>query len=163
MALNYEPWIKAAQERLAAIEQQKKILDAEASALRQSIENFKNLPTMPPTSELSLTAYPPRVNRFADADLGLTGAIRAALIANKGSFMAPTEIRDAIVNRGFNFGDRPNPMANVHQVLHRLVDQDQAETMEKDGKPVYRCKLGSYRESVNKLVPPARLGFKERK
>jgi hypothetical protein len=182
MELNYKAWIKAAEERLAVIEQQRKALDAEASALKQSIESFKRLPEIPSREGSAMRGHPAYLphtagewihsNRFADADLGLTDAIRAALIAKADSFMTPTEIRDVIVIMGFNFGDRPNPMANVHQVLRRLVDQEEVEPMDMGGKTAYRWKARNMiikpapaslkiTGGVNKLTPPS--GYKGKK
>src|SRR5437867_6117819 len=99
---NYTTWIKAAEERVANIELQEKTLAAEKSALKQSIESFRRLPNIP-AAALSHPAYLPHTagewihsSTFADQDLGLTDAIRAVLKANVGTFMAPTDIRDAI-------------------------------------------------------------------
>src|SRR5438477_7533350 len=108
MSPNYSAWIKAAEERLAVIEAQEQALAAEKSALKQSIDGFRRLPNTPAVSQSGIhPAYIPQIagnwihsSTFADQDLGLTDAIRAVLKATV-SFMAPTEIRDAIVGGGF--------------------------------------------------------------
>src|SRR4029077_9350813 len=71
-------------------------------------------------------------------NLGMTDAIRE-LFRTILNVMEPTTIRDTMQLSGFDFGDRQNAMANIHQVLRRLVAAGEIEHVQvKGGKPGFR-------------------------
>jgi hypothetical protein len=152
MTLDYRAWIKGARERLAALEQERQAIDMEMAALEQSIRAFEPLVSTPPPSlrgaldrgvettvagDWLIPGLPPLgvATQLGDyADIGLTDAIRAAIKASTNP-LEPTEIRDLIVHGGFDLSGRSNAMANIHQVLRRLVAQQELkEVPSTDGK-----------------------------
>lgn len=161
MNFDYRVWIKSARDRLAALEQQRQAIDMEIAALEQSIRAFEPLvngPALGTPNESTAWGLPGTYS-----DIGLTNSIRVAIKASTGP-LEPTEVRDTILHKGFDLSGRSNAMANIHQVLRRLVAQREVrEVTRGDGKTRYEWieepphkdsplkKSGRYRMGMNAL------------
>jgi hypothetical protein len=137
MSLDYRAWIRAAKERLSTLENQRRAIDDEMAALEKSIRAFEPLvnvaPLDSPEQGYLHPAYIPASNLGwltggveTRSDVGLTDAIRGVLMAADRP-LEPTEVRDLIVRNGFSLSGRSNAMANIHQVLRRLVSQSEVQ------------------------------------
>jgi hypothetical protein len=59
--------------------------------------------------------------------------------------LTPLEVREWLIKLGSDLSKYPNPMATIHSILKRLVDQTWLVRVEKDGKPAYqRGMFGRY-------------------
>ena len=66
---------------------------------------------------------------------GITDAIKRAFVFDY--HLTPTEVRDKLEIMGFNLNRHTNPMATIHSVLKRLVEQDWLKPMTKGDKPAF--------------------------
>jgi len=112
MTFDYEAWLKAAQDRLETLYQQKAAIENEISALEHGIRGFAPLVNQP-----SLWFGP---------EAGITDAVRAVLKTDPSRVFTATEVRNELVKRGILLKQQ-NPMATIHQVLARLVSKGAAE------------------------------------
>jgi hypothetical protein len=112
MAFDYEEWLKAAQDRLEALYQQKTTIENEISLLERGIKGFAPLVNQP-----SLWYGP---------EAGITEAVRAVLKSDPSRLYLATQIRDELLSRGVQLTQQ-NPMATIHQVLARLVNKGTAK------------------------------------
>jgi hypothetical protein len=55
-------------------------------------------------------------------NVGLTDRVRMVFRTTTKLAVSPTEIRDAVVSGGFDFGSSPNPMAAIHTIIKRLKE-----------------------------------------
>lgn len=75
------------------------------------------------------------------ADVGFTDAMRVVLRTDfRLGFREPREIRDALMERGFDLSGYTNPLASVHTILKRLVKSGEAEMRRKGARIGYRWK-----------------------
>jgi hypothetical protein len=112
--------LESAQTELVDLLAKKDDIDRKIAAIQQSIQILE------PLYGRQFTGARPRslVEDLANdvRNLGITDAIERVLMSQPGVWMAPTIVRDHLVERGYQIvGD--NPMANVHTVLKRLVDR----------------------------------------
>ena len=80
---------------------------------------------------------------------GLTDTVRALMQHNQGKLWSPTDMRDALVRFGHDFGDQVNPMASIHTVLKRITsgnDYGFSAVHGETGK-LYKFDLGLKHES----------------
>lgn len=71
---------------------------------------------------------------------GLSVSIRKVLASSPKKFHTATEVRDALVKQGFDFGNySSNPLASVHSSLKRLKPEE-VETTTIDGVMAWRAK-----------------------
>jgi hypothetical protein len=75
---------------------------------------------------------------FGDSQ-GLTDKIRRLLIASFPGAATPTAIRDLMVSSGMDTSGRSNFLSEIHNVLKRLVAQDEVEETVLNGSKAYRC------------------------
>jgi hypothetical protein len=108
VTFDYDAWLKTAEDRLETLYEQKASIEAEISALEDGIQGFAPLVN--------------RVSKYHDPDAGITDAVRSVLKGEPNRIFTPTEIRDVLARRGTPLTQR-NPMANIHQVLARLVQK----------------------------------------
>jgi hypothetical protein len=62
---------------------------------------------------------------FADvinSDMGMTDRVKAILQSQPNKWLSPTEVRDAVVESGFDLADRSNAMSEIHLTLKRLSE-----------------------------------------
>lgn len=109
MVFNYEIWLKAARDMLETLYQQKAAIEDEISQLQRAIQGFEPL-------------VKNRAKWFGPTS-GITHAIRALLKSESGRLFTATDIRDELLQRGVALRQK-NPMATIHQILHRLVQSE---------------------------------------
>jgi hypothetical protein len=114
MMFDYDAWLKTAEDRLETLYEQKASIEAEITALEEGIEGFA------PLVKKSSLWYGP--------ETGITDAVKSVLKADPTRCFTPTEIRDTLYMRGTPLTQR-NPMANIHQVLARLVEKQIARIL----------------------------------
>jgi hypothetical protein len=73
------------------------------------------------------------------SDSGLANACREVL-KSYFTFMQPLEVRDRLIQRGFDLSRYSNPVAAIHTVLKRFVEKGEAEPQSKGAKTLYRFK-----------------------
>jgi hypothetical protein len=118
----YKDALRAAQEELQALEKRREVL-------LRFIEDARDLARVDRYELDPLPGYEPE---------GMTQEIRLILGLTT-TPLTPTEIRDALVARGFKNESSPkNLLIAVHTVLSRI--KDELETVERDGKTAYRGK-----------------------
>jgi hypothetical protein len=97
-------------------------------------------------------------------DGGLTDRIRAVLSRTSPFGITPVAVRDAVIQGGFELGERSNFIAEIHNVLKRLVMQGEVEeiTTNKSGK-MYRPRRasGSLKDLGNPKPVPAPTGYRK--
>lgn len=71
--------------------------------------------------------------------LGLTDAIRT-VIHTKGGRFSPQDIKQQLLERGYDLSDLTAPMASIYKVLSRLAEnpQEQLEREKEDGRIFYK-------------------------
>lgn len=106
MVFNYEDWLKAARDRLETLYQQKAAIESEISDLQRAIKGFAPLVKNPA--------------KWFGPTSGITQSIRAVLKSDPARAFTATDIRDELLHRGVALRQK-NPMATIHQILHRLV------------------------------------------
>lgn len=112
MTFDYETWLKAAQDRLETLYQQKTAIESEISMLERGIKGFAPLVNQP------ALWYGP--------EAGITDAVRAVLKSDPSRLYSAPEVRDELLKRGVQLTQQ-NPMATIHQVLSRLVSKGVAK------------------------------------
>jgi hypothetical protein len=118
----YEEALQKAQEELAKIEERREIL-------LKTIQNLKALSG----DELWELSPPPGYEPE-----GMTAEIRKILNLTL-THLNATQIRDALIQRGFNPTSKPkNLLIAVHTVLSRI--ENELDVIERDGKPAYKAK-----------------------
>jgi hypothetical protein len=106
-------------------------LDQRRSTLHRLIETLKILAEDDAYELVPPEGYEPK---------GLTDEIRTILSLTTQALDA-TQIRDALIKRGFKHSNAKNLLINVHTVLGRI--KEELDEVEKDGKPAYRAKSAS--------------------
>ena len=109
MTFDYESWIKAAEERLETLYEQKEQIEEEIGNLEKGIEGFSPLLKRP--------------TRWLGSDTGITEAVTAVLKSEFTRLFTPPEIRDKLLAQGVPLNQK-NPLATIHQVLSRLVNRE---------------------------------------
>lgn len=144
----YRQALHAAQSELARLEERR------ASLLRL----IENLSAIAEEDQYELTPPPGYVPQ------GLTEEIRTILNLTTVPLW-PTEIRDALITRGFKASSPKNLLINVHTVISRLHDARELDPSDKDGKTAYKLKptlyqlealMGLTREDIPKTPAEAR-------
>jgi len=80
------------------------------------------------------------LDKLASGSAGLSESIRKILSNNPRKWHTATEVRDALIKAGFDFGNyASNPLASVHSTLKRIKPAE-AEMHTADGVMVWRWK-----------------------
>jgi hypothetical protein len=81
--------------------------------------------------------YPDLFAEQIDPRMGITDAVREALRIN-GGVMTPTDVREAVFRISPAIAGHKNPMASIHAILRRLVDNGEAAIgTDNDKRTVY--------------------------
>jgi hypothetical protein len=136
MAFDYQSWIKAAEDRLVQLRQQRTTIDDEIVKLETALKGFAPLVDAPSTWE--------------GPDAGLTDSMRQ-IFKDDARFWSPTELRDELLNRGVKL-EQQNPMASIHQIITRLVKQDLIRPVDIAGKTKYQSKMGESKSDTRQEV-----------
>jgi hypothetical protein len=131
IATDYDAtWVTLYQKRTDLLEQRSS-LEAELSNVNTQIEHLNEI-----LKHLSpLVGLPAEANL---ASLGITNAIRWILEQSEDR-MSPTEIRDKLIEKGFDLSALSAPMNSIYKILSRLADGDKPEVtrQEEDRKVFY--------------------------
>ncbi|MDQ2945015.1 MAG: hypothetical protein M3Y27_03590 [Acidobacteriota bacterium] len=85
---------------------------------------------------------PQALEDLIDSELGLTDRIRAILKANPDRELSPIEVRDLLLQTGFNPEGRSNHMAEIHLVLKRITEGNRRITKrETESGTLYKFSL----------------------
>jgi hypothetical protein len=74
------------------------------------------------------------------ASMGITDAIRWVLNEANGRKMSPADVRDTLVEKGFDLSPLTAPMASIYKILSRLASESEPEVFREkgdDGKVYY--------------------------
>lgn len=81
----------------------------------------------------------------AGETIGITDEVRNALSRAESAGLTPPEIRDIIVENGFEISRYQNVMATIHQILKRLVNRGEARIWKEGAQARY---------ALNETAPP---------
>jgi hypothetical protein len=71
-------------------------------------------------------------------NMGITDAVRWILKNAEGARMSPVEIRDQLLEKGYDMTTLTAPMSSIYKILSRLADQKRPEvTRENEGSNVF--------------------------
>lgn len=101
--------------------------------------------------------YPQLFPNLIPPDTGLTDAIRKAL-STKRIYYSPVEVRDRLEDFEYDLSKYKNILPSIHTVLKRLVDSDEVETGNREGKVVYRWRSAPTPGNGPNPKPARRLG-----
>jgi hypothetical protein len=115
------------------------ILNAEIAGLRETVRVLSGLIAVPPDKQKQVALLLAMVD---SATPTLTDAVRSLLTRAHPKEMTATEIRNALENSNFDFGDFSNPLSACHSALKRLETDGQIEKGKpKEGKVAYRTAI----------------------
>jgi hypothetical protein len=123
MTFDYDSWLRAVRDRLEVLYREKVAIEDEISKLERGIEGF--VPLAPSASAIRWPAK------------GVTEATRVVLKGDPNGIFSPTQIRDELLGHGVPLRQK-NPMATIHQVLARLVQNGEVTVHIFNGKNGYR-------------------------
>jgi len=150
---DYGKALKAARTELETLLKERVETDKRISRLKQTIDGLAAL-----CDETDVSAGLPFAQEPA-ADFGITTGIRRILSA--GMPMTATELRDALVQHGFDLNQYANEMAVIHNTIKRLQRQDEIAfigvlagdqprwTLTDKGKS-----LASFPRGITQAIPP---------
>jgi len=79
------------------------------------------------------------VKQLEALDVGITERVKQLLDSQVNGLFAPVVVRSHLEAAKYDLSKHPNPMATIHAVLKRLVEQQKAVAMPfSDGKTGYR-------------------------
>lgn len=121
--------------------QKRDLLNAEIAGLRETVRVLSGLVGIAPDKQKRV-ALILAMAEFATPSLN--DAIRSLLTRKHPREMTPTEIRNALEDSNFNFGDFSNPLSACHSALKRMKNDGQIEEVKsRDGKIAYRMVLNT--------------------
>jgi hypothetical protein len=117
--------------------QRRDLLNAEIAGLRETVRVLSTVAGVPSEKQKKVAQL------FAMVDYAtpsLTDAIRSLLIRSYPSEMTAIEVRNALEESGFNFGDFSNSLSACHTALKRLANEGEYVNSgkPKEGKAAYR-------------------------
>lgn len=115
---DYRKALHSARAEFEKLLQQRSDLDSRIIRLKQTIAGLVGLCESDGGARKSLNHVMPLPPRF----MRLTSAIRQ-LLAESTSPLRPPDLRNALVNRGFNIAQYANKLAVIHNTLSRLEKQ----------------------------------------
>lgn len=132
--------------------QKRDILNAEIAGLRETVKVLATLVGLPADKSKRVAQLLATVD---SATPSLTDAVRSLLTRVHPKEMTATEVRNALEESSFNFGDFSNPLSACHSALKRLLNDDQIEAgSPQDGKTTYKAKLPAFSALATLLSSP---------
>jgi len=147
MPFDYEKtWDELSAERRTLVEQ-RTTLENELNEIRTKIAHLEEI-----LNHLEPLAGIPWLESIAG--MGITDAIRAVLSRTKDSLSAQ-DVRQSLLQGGFDMSGLTQPMASIYKVLARLVDDSKEAERQKDesGKVTYRWKRTEPTEITDDDIP----------
>jgi hypothetical protein len=135
MTDKYREALHHAQEELARLEERRTTLMRLIQSLKELSEDDAYELTPPP-------GYVPK---------GLTEEIRTILTLTTVP-LEPTQIRDSLITRGFEYSSPKNLLINVHTVLGRI--EDELDVTEDGGKKRYKTRSRSLLSILTEPIAP---------
>ena len=128
----YRQQIGAALRQLLELANRKKEIEQQMSKLRNLIVANAN---MLPDSERAVF-----IKQAEDSiSAGFTATIRELFRTNpKG--LSPTILRDKLIESGFDLNSQSNPLASIHSVIRRLLENEEIERYGAADLGIYRWK-----------------------
>jgi len=99
---------------LARLEARLAELDVDREAVRTQIEHTKQIVA---NLQRLCGVFDPNNVKV----LGFTDAVRAIFRMNRGVKLSATQIRDALIEKGYDLSGYSNPMSSLYTVLDRLI------------------------------------------
>lgn len=119
----------AAQKELHELLQEKALLDMRIGHLAETVQAYDQLLQAKP-------AEPDELPGEMFGETGITGAIRLLLQRAK-TPLSPTQIRDELMDHGFDLNDYANALAVIHNTLKRLDRQGELLSVKDTGGQTY--------------------------
>jgi hypothetical protein len=152
--------LENARYELARLVQAKSEIEQRIAAIQQTIQILE--PVYGAESNFGVRGL--NALAMTRSDGGLTDRIRAVLLRSSPFGITPLAVRDVVIQGGFELGERSNFLAEIHNVLKRLVAQGEAEeiTTEESGK-MYRPRRasGNLKDLANTKPVPAPTGYRK--
>jgi hypothetical protein len=141
---DYRKALHSARAEFEKLIQERAGLDSRIVRLKQTIAGLVGLCDGNDNARRSLSKIAPLPPRF----MRLTSAIRQ-LLAESTSPMRPPDLRDALVDRGFNVSQYANKLAVIHNTLSRLEKQGEALQVSGGWVLTDKGKLASQMDSLD--------------
>jgi hypothetical protein len=121
----YETWATLNKEQQALITRRDE-MELELSEIRIKIQHLeKILENLAPLADMSMF-----VSEISQ--LGLTEAIRRILGTNANEKLSPTDVRQKLLDEGYDLSSLTAPMASIYKILSRLAENSKEVQREKD-------------------------------
>jgi hypothetical protein len=91
-------------------------------------------------------AYPYLFADEIEPEIGFTDAVRKVMHTPPLEFLSPIQVRDRLIETGFNLDKYTNPMASIHTILKRLVRSGQVDETDEEGRMYYMGNLSYVRK-----------------
>jgi len=147
MSSSYQSAFRQALQELERLLTQKDGLERRISDLKTALPTLSKLAR---PSKHELTTMAERIGAAEPGSISLTRAVRLALaVAQKP--LTTVEIRDRLVERGFEFSSYSNPMAAIHSAVNRMMAVAEITAAAGEGeRPAYSAVKGVVRPIVVK-------------
>jgi hypothetical protein len=145
----YRKQVNHALRELAEWGKRRKEADKQMAKLRSLIVANANM--LPDHERDQLIAMSAEASTF-----GITNSIRSIFRDAYPKGLTPTQVRDKLIEDGFDLSTQTNPMASIHSVIKRLLTADDIAPFE-DG---YRWegKTLAQKAAEYKMEPPPKMG-----
>lgn len=133
MVIDYKAVLTQTLQEFDAILKERQELDLK---LAQKLQFIRATMNQLPDNEVS--QFEDYLQKLFSGSGGLSDSIRRVLSENPRKWHTATQVRNALIKSGFDFGNyASNPLASVHSALKRLKPEE-AETDTVDGVMVWR-------------------------
>jgi hypothetical protein len=137
MSIDYREVLHQALSRYGMLKLQRENLDVEIAKQLEFIRATVNMLSEKESKEFR-HQIEEAIKRGKVKEAGLTESIRAILQNSRGQFLTATQVRDRLVNSGFDFSEYlSNPLASVSTTLRRF-DSEEIEKTEVRGVAAYK-------------------------
>lgn len=139
-AADYLILVNDAFEKLEKFQRDRESIEAETMKLEQLIAATANM--LPDDVKNVVMLRMKNLQELSQLrDVGLTDAIRTILKQAAGDWLTVTNVRDRLINLGFNFSNySTNPLASVSTTLRRMKPEEVETTTLDGGVAAYRWK-----------------------
>jgi hypothetical protein len=154
---SYQSALESARTELGQIARQRELLDRRMTQLTRIIESLIPLIESEMAIEVGSAAIEAAATRAGELPSSIFDHGSTITEATKKVFdvfgtgpggedvpLTPLDVRGGLTVAGWDLSQHKNPMATIHSILKRLVEQDVLEATEKDGKPAYIRARGKY-------------------
>jgi hypothetical protein len=120
---DYKRTLETATAELSDLIEEAEELDDRREKVERRIAALRNmvLATSHVLGEDPQLTYPELFPETIEPEIGFTDAVREVLKSSN-KYLSPVDIRNTLRDRGFNLEKYRNPLAAIHQILKRLVE-----------------------------------------